>query len=109
MVLVVKSLNGRALPKPRFFYDETDTFYSARQRDSRLGKALNRLHNSIVLGDRNTEIRVRKVIEDTFLREAENIDYDVSVITYDPIERYSTGKIESVEVTKSYSKNHATK
>lgn len=107
VVVIFRSINGQTLPEPKMFYDVPEAFYSARTRDSRFAKAMDRLYASILAGDQQTEEAVRRVVEQTFLREAREADYDLAVISYDPIARYKTGRIDSLEIVKSYRKSDA--
>lgn len=109
VVVIVRSVNGQVLAEPKLFYDLPNVFYSARTGDSRFGKALNRLNHSVLAGDQQTEAALRAVIEVTFMREARQMKYDLAVITYNPLDRYKSGRINNIQIIKSYDKTDAAK
>lgn len=103
-VLIVRSIDGKPLQRPQLFYSLTDHFGAARTRDSRLAKALDRWANAILTGDDTTSISLKRVTEQTFMREAKSVDYDVAVIRFDPIERLNNGIIRETKILASFKK-----
>lgn len=103
IVVVVRSIDGKALPEPQYFYALTDVFATARSRDSRFAKSLDRLAKAHVDAS-PVEQDLRKSIEAKFMREAEYMQYDLAQITFDPIDRLATGKVISTLPIATYEK-----
>lgn len=57
-------------------------------------------------GDRQTETKIRRTIESAFLGEAEKLDYELALISFDPIEYYKSGEIHDRTVLAHYGKGH---
>jgi hypothetical protein len=104
VILLVKSVDGASLDRPTQFYALGNRFSAAREQDTRLSKSLDRLTWSLQHRDAHQELRLRRLIEGTFLREAKTTDYDIALIVYDPIVRLRTGEIQSQRVLRSYRK-----
>lgn len=103
IVVIVRSINGKALTEEKYFYALTGVFATARSRDSRFAKALDRLAKARV-NSAPVEHHLRKSIESNFMREAEHMEYDLVQIIFDPIDRLSTGKVISTMKIATYEK-----
>lgn len=104
VTLRVRSVDGRPLAEPTLFYHLKDTFAAARDKDPRLMKLLDRLAVAIRSADTRTADHLREVVELTFMREVAAIDYDLVLVSYNPIERLRSGAIDSVQVVASFKK-----
>ncbi len=105
VVVIVRSIDGEILPGKKYFYDLTDSFETARRRDSRFGKALDLLAQAKVHSKPN-EHRLRRSIESNFMSEAEHLEYDLVQLVFDPIDRLSTGKIIRKNKIATYEKGN---
>jgi hypothetical protein len=103
-VLLIKSINGRELASPTLFYDLPQEFSAAARRNSRLAKTAERLNLAVEHRNELVEQALVELIETYFLREAEQVEYQLAVIEYDPIERYHSGELMAVAVVKEYRK-----
>lgn len=103
IVVIVRSIDGKALPEEQYFYALTDVFETARSRDSRFAKALDRLAHAKV-NSTSVEHDLRKSIERNFMREASHMEYDLTQIIFDPIDRLATGKVISKMKIATYEK-----
>lgn len=106
-VLIVRAVNGAPLQTPRLYYDMPETFSEAAARNAAAMKTFDLLASAVRSNNTSTEQRFRRVVEQTYLREARSVDYDLARIVYDPIERFHTGKIIGTKVLASYEKRDA--
>jgi hypothetical protein len=104
VVVMVRRVDGRQVDPPGLYYDMIDTFASAKSRDIRLRKASLRLARALRSNDATTAAALRSVIEQTFMRDAGEVHYDLAIITYDPIVRRQSGAIDNLEVIASFTK-----
>lgn len=105
VVAIIRSVDGKPLSKPAFFYDMKDRFAVAAAKNSRFAKTIDRLAFAILSNDEEIERRTRDLVEKHYFRESGQMEYDIAMILYDPLERYRTGKIDKVKVLRRYSKN----
>lgn len=103
-VILVRSLDGVPLKEPRYFFEMKERFAAARTGDLRLGKALDRLRIAAMKGDVANEAQIRTTVESLYLGEARQIEYDLVMIGYDPIERLNNGTIQRTQFVKAYRK-----
>lgn len=103
IVVIVRSIDGKALPEEKYFYGLTDVFETARKRDTRFAKALDRLALAKV-NSTSVEHDLRKAIESNFMREVNYMEYDLAQIKFDPIDRLATGKVISTKIIATYEK-----
>ena len=103
VVMIVRSIDGKTLARPTLFYT-LRSFQAARSRDSRFLKTLDKLYIAVKRGDPNAERRLRNLVENVYMAEADHAEYDLAVIQFDPIERLRTGEIRNVTVVRSYRK-----
>jgi hypothetical protein len=104
-VLLVKEVDGASLERPTAFYDLGHFFAAAKSKDIRLAKMIDNLVYAERVGDQALSDRLLEVIRSTFLSEAKSAVFEIAVITYNPVERYRTGKITGVKVLKSAEKH----
>jgi len=102
--LLIYSVDGQRLDPPRLYYDLKDTFDAARSGDSTLMKLVRRLGAAVQRGDEQSVTDLRRVVEDTFMREAQTVEYELVVVRYDPIVRLRTGVIEGIDFVEPFSK-----
>jgi hypothetical protein len=103
-VIRLDSINGKSLPSSRLYYEMSDIFRYAKDRDSFVSKVVTRLANAIRAGDEPTISELRKLIEGRFMAEIKSAEYDVVELTYDPIERLRKGKVKDAVVLATYEK-----
>lgn len=103
-VLEIHSINGETLDQPTEYYDLDLQFDSAARRDSRVMKAAEHLANAISMNDSARIDELRSLIEDHHMREAQQVEYDLVIATYDPIEKYMGGPDMSRRVVRSFAK-----
>jgi hypothetical protein len=94
--LLIRSIDGHQLSSPRLFYDMKDTFAAARAKDSRLMKLIDLWSNKIRAGDEDAASAIRATVEKTFMADVGAVDYDLVIVTYDPIRRLHDGTIDSI-------------
>lgn len=104
VVVMVRRVDGQQVDPPGLYYDMTDTFASAKSRDILVRKTLWRLARALRSGEAATAEVLRGVIEQTFMRDADEVHYDLAIITYDPIVRRQSGAIDNLEVIASFKK-----
>src|SRR5438477_2752554 len=80
-VIRVDSVDERVLPSPRFYFDMTETFARAKQRDSIVSKTVARLVEAIHNDDKQAISRIREVIEDRYMAEVKSAEYDIVQLT----------------------------
>lgn len=102
--LRLHSINGRTLPSPRLYFDMGETFVLARQRDVNCWKTVLALVDALRADDKEKVGRMRRLIEQRYMAEAGQAEYDVVMLTYEPIHRLRTGEIEDIAVLASYTK-----
>jgi predicted DCC family thiol-disulfide oxidoreductase YuxK len=105
VALEMHSVNGQPLPAPRLYYQMTDTFTHARERDVNLWKTEWALVSALRRNDQPTILQMRQIIEQRYMAEASSADYNIVQLTYDPIQRLRWGEIERSTVLASYSKS----
>lgn len=103
-VLIVTAIDGQKLAKPTLFFDLPDRFAAAENKDIKLAKALDRLAFAVRREDKATESGLKATIEALYLRDAESVEYDLAIISYNPIDRLNTGAIQSETILRSYRK-----
>jgi hypothetical protein len=104
VVAIVRSIDGYPLAAPAYFYDMQDTFAAAKARDTRFAKTLDRLAFAVLTNDSAIEQGTRKLVEQHYMREVGDIEYEVAIISYNPLDRYRSGQVDSFQVLRSYSK-----
>mgnify|MGYP000878748295 FL=1 len=102
--LLVRSVDGQPLAKPQLFYDMKDTFLHARQRDINVSKVTQELGSALHQNKPQLAYEKRRMIEDRFMADAHEVEYDLVMLHFDPIERLQTGKIQDERVVASYRK-----
>ena len=102
--LLIYSIDGQQLDPPRLYYDLKDTFDAARSGDSTLMKLVRRLGVAVQSGDEHSVIELQSVVEETFMREAQTVEYELVVIHYDPIVRLRSGAIDGIDFVQPFSK-----
>jgi len=103
-VLVIRSVDGVKLARPTLFYDMGRRFSAAKRGDSRVAKATDQLRYAVTYHDPAREKQLRATIETTFMGEADQVEYDLAVMAYDPIERLNSGAILARQTIRSYRK-----
>ena len=94
-VVYVKAIDGRELPVARNFYDLSNEFRHAHNRDPQFFKTVDQLKYAYLRGDDEAFRRHRAIIEDRFFSEHSQVEYDLVEIEFDPVERYNSGDIRS--------------
>ena len=102
--LRVRSIDGQALAKAQLFYDMKDTFTHARQRDINVSKVTQELGSALHQNKPQLAYEKRRMIEERFMSDAHEVQYDLVMLHFDPIERLQTGKIRDERVVASYRK-----
>lgn len=102
--LMVRSIDGEAFETRRGFFSLGDRFDFARERDVRVSKALAPMFAAIRRNDHETVARFRQLLEHTYMREANSVEYEIVITGYDPIERYHTGNIDRIHTIASFAK-----
>jgi hypothetical protein len=105
--LRIDAVDGRALTRPRYYFEMPDTFAAAREHDVSVAKAVAGLARALYAHDRAAESRARTLVEQLYLSDVGAVRYDVVVLTYDPITRWRTGAVRSVHVLATYEKGAA--
>lgn len=103
--LLVRNVDGRLLSQPRLYYDMKDTFMHARQRDINVSKVVQELGSALHQKKPELADEKRRMIERRFMADAQRVQYDLVMLTFDPIERLETGKIRKERVVASYRKD----
>ena len=103
-VLLVHRIGGVALDEPTPFFELKDTFAAARQQNIHLAKLLDNYVLAVIRSNTEMQAALDDVIQNTFLIEASDVHYDISVIYYHPIERYTDGNIADVWTVASKQK-----
>ena len=101
--ILVHAVDGETLETAVFFYALGDRFEAARRRDIRVSKTARQLARWHATG-RSRSKRLRRVIEETFMSEAATVDYALVMVSYDPIERFRSGRIRGIRELASFSK-----
>ena len=65
-------------------------------------KATNVFASAIRRKDEKTIRKIRKTIERTYLARAKRLTYSVRLVTYEPLQRYRTGKVSWIENLGSF-------
>jgi len=104
ITLQVTEIDGVPITPPRLFYDMKDRFAAARNKDPRLMKLLDRWSYAIWTNDAATADHLRAVVEKNFMQEAQAANYDIVLLTYNPVRRLRTGEIERLQVIGSFEK-----
>jgi len=102
--ILVRSVNGEVLDPPRFYYDMKHIFSAARTGDPGLMKLVRRLVRAERAGDTPGVDALRRIVENTFMREATHVEYDLVIVRYDPIVRYQSGVVDAIETVRTFEK-----
>lgn len=104
VTLRVLSIDGTPMERPQLLYQMAEHLEVARKQDGLAFKIIGQFSQAVARGELERAERLRGVIENRILGDAENIEYELVLIRFDPIARYRTGEIESVKVLGSYAK-----
>jgi hypothetical protein len=102
--LLIRGVEGQSLAKPQLFYDMKGTFMHARQRDVNVSKVVQELGSALHQNKPQLAYEKRRMIEERFMADVQDVQYDLVMLTFDPIERLDTGKIKNERVVASYRK-----
>ena len=102
--ILVRSIDGRAVEPPALFFDMTEDFRAAGRREILVSKLAGNMRRAVGRGDAETVERLRGVLERSYMSEVERAEYDLVLISYDPLIRLHTGQIDSVAVLASFRK-----
>lgn len=102
--VLVRSVDGRTLPSPRLYYDMKDTFIHAKLRDVNFAKVVQALGQALHAHNEELAGRMRSMVEQRYMADVNTAEYDIVLLTYDPIRRLRTGEIENIAVLASYTK-----
>jgi len=105
VAIVIRTVDGKTLPKPRLFIDMPDTFLQARLRNVNVWKTEWNLVDAIHAGDTKKANEYRQVIEQDYMADVKSVGYEIALITYSPIRRLRTGVIDKMDVVASYEKS----
>jgi len=103
--LLVRSVDDKPLAQPRLYYDMKETFMHARQRDINVSKVVQELGSALHQKKPGLADEKRRMIEQRFMADAPRVQYDLVMLSFDPIERLKTGKIQKERVVASYRKS----
>lgn len=101
--VLVRMIDGQIIDPPMLYYAMPDTFEGAK-RSAQLLKASQRMARAFMADDDVTLEATRRIIEDISMREAGEAQYDLAIITYDPIDRLRTGALQSMHVLSTFEK-----
>jgi len=104
VVLLVHEIEGVRLDEPTLFFELRDDFAAARGEDIQLAKLLDDYVFAVARGDSEMMASLDEVIENTYLKDRVHVRYDVAIIYYHPIERYTDGKITDIRTVASNQK-----
>jgi len=104
VVLLVHEIEGVRLDGPTLFFELRDDFAAARGQNIQLAKLLDDYVFAMARGDSEMKASLNEVIENTYLRDRANVRYDVAIIYYHPIERYTDGTITDIRTVASNQK-----
>ena len=94
IVLRVHSINGEDLEEPTMYFSVPNHFSRTQGEKIRLRKLLLDLWQHYRQGDRERVAKFLDVVRDRYFSEVGAAEYEVSLIQYNPIERFRTGKFE---------------
>lgn len=102
--LRITSIDGTPLEQPQLFYDLQDRLSAAKSQDALAFKIVGQFTHAVITGDEARAAELRRVLETRLLNDVVAMEYEIVVIDFDPIRRYETGDIDSIEVVASYVK-----
>lgn len=102
--IYVDKIDGRPLPHPTLIYSLKSKFKAVRDGIS-LRKATLTLAFAILEKNDKKILRVRTMIERTYLRGPKRFSYTVRHVTYKPLERYRNGKVTPLEILAKFEKH----
>ncbi|HUT49522.1 MAG TPA: hypothetical protein VM325_09290 [Alphaproteobacteria bacterium] len=98
----ILAINGVRLDAPTRFHDLPKQFAGARNKSVSILKLASRMAAAHIDGDQARFRSLRKVLEATYLAEAERLKYRLVANRYHPIERWRDGSIRSTIVIGEY-------
>lgn len=94
-------VNGKPLAPARFFEDSRSLFSAATDHAARV--VIDRMGKAMEAGAAREAEDIRLRFDAEYLRkQAHQVRYELVAREYDPLERWSTGKLRSVRVLGSY-------
>ncbi len=102
--ILVRSINGHTLPSPRLYYDMKETFIHAKLRDVNFAKVVQALGQALHAHNQELAGRMQSLIDQRYMADVHSAEYDVVLLTYDPIRRLRTGEIENITILASHTK-----
>lgn len=102
--LLIRSVDGQAIDPPLFYFDMKDTFSDAQTGNATLMKLVRRLGVAATRDDQTAVVELRQIVEGTFMRDALQVEYDLVLVHYDPIQRLRSGTVDAIETIASYTK-----
>ncbi|MDH3242574.1 MAG: hypothetical protein OEO83_18115 [Alphaproteobacteria bacterium] len=103
--IYIEKLNNRPLETPTLIY-QLKQYLKGVGVGINLRKATVMFATSILAKDSEKSRSVRQMIERTYLGGPEQLTYSVRLITYEPLERYRTGKVSWVTSLGTFEKGH---
>lgn len=100
----LRTINGHRLPSPKLYYQMKRVFSYARDRNITPDKVFRNWASAIDSGNLSRSKKLQRLTEDTFMKEIKTATYDLVAITYHPILRIRTGKIDKVMVLGTFRK-----
>jgi hypothetical protein len=101
--IFVEELNGKSLARPTLIYQLKDRLKGWGDPIN-LRKASGAFATAIRKKDPQRVQAVRAMVESRYLSSAQRMKYSVRLMTYNPLERYHTGKVTPIEVIGRYEK-----
>ena len=96
VAILVRKIDGNTLAKPTSYYNLPARFTHFPGGKVRMRKMLSDIYAANVNQDRAHQNRLIRKYENIYFRSANSVEYQFSVIRYEPIERLKTGKFEVV-------------
>ena len=93
--LEIIEIDQIALDRPTYFYELRSEFRAANRRDVTLAKLLQRLALAQQSGDSEETEGLRRVLEESYLNDRQQIRYRIVLTRFHPIERWLNGRVRS--------------
>ena len=87
---------------PVRYFALPDKFAAARGSGATVLKLLQKVCRAKSAGDAQTFDRLRRLLEDKFLKDQRLVDYRLVILTYNPIDRWKDGSVLSTDLLGTY-------
>lgn len=103
--IYITSLNGEKLEKPTNFYDLPDKFEAARGRSPAFFKAVDRLAIAHLNQMDDDVQKLSSQLERNYFNKYRDVEYELSIIHFDPVERFHTGEVRDRKILQRFRKS----